>query len=190
MTQLPSGYTQKYYVNLLANRALSRGINFVSFLLCAGLIALGWLWQGFDALRDALRAGFAQYTLLALSLLAALTAFSWLHQLTHGLLLRLLTGEVPLFARKGLRLFVGSSAYLRRYACLFVLLLPAPLWTLAARFACEFLQGRWFWIVFTALLANFGSAVDDVYFAVRVLRTPKNALFQYRGFAVGIFTEE
>ena len=190
MTRQPSGYTQKYYVNLFANRTLSRSIRFVSFLICAGLLALGWRWRGFDALRDAQRAGFVQYALLALALLAALTAFLWLHQLTHGLFLRLLTGESPLFARKGLRLFVGSSAYLRRYTCLFVLLLPAPLWTLAAGFACEYLQGSWFWIVFTALLANFGSAVDDVYFAVRVLRAPKNALFQYRGFAVGIFTEE
>ncbi len=190
MKQLPSSYTQKYYVNLYANRTLSRGIRFVSFLFCAGLLALGWLWRGFDALRAALRAGFAQYALLALALLAALTAFLWLHQLTHGLLLRLLTGESPLFARKGLRLFVGSSAYLRRSACLLVLLLPAPLWTLTAGFACAFLQGRWFWLVFTALLANFGSAADDVYFAIRILCAPKNALFQYRGFAVGIFTEE
>lgn len=190
VTELPQGYVQKDYVNPSADRALSRSLNFITFVLSAALLALGWLWRGFAALNSAFRAGLAHYALLVLVLLAALTAFSWLHQLTHGLLLRLCSGKAPLFARKGLRLFVGSDAYLCRRDSLLVLLLPAHFWTLAAGLACCFLTGQWFWIVYTALLANFAGAVEDVYFAVCALRAPKTALVQYRGFAAGIYTEE
>lgn len=184
-TNLPQSYAQKDYVNLSA-----RAANGISFLLCVGLLALGWQWRGFDALRALQRAGIAYYALFALALIVALLAFSWLHQLTHALLLRLCTGVSPLYARKGVRLFVGTSAYLCRRDAMLVLLLPALVWTAIGAAVCALTDGLWFWLVMTSLLANLGSAAEDVYYAVCTLRAPKNALIQYRGFAVGIYTEE
>ena len=182
---LPQGYAQNDYVNLPARTA-----NGISFLLCVGLLALGWRWRGFDALSALQRAGLLYYILFALALIAALLAFSWLHQLTHALLLRLCTGVSPLYARKGVRLFVGTSAYLCRRDAMLVLLLPAFFWTAVGAAVCALTDGLWFWLAMTSLLANLGSAAEDVYYAVCSLRAPKNALIQYRGFAVGIYTEE
>ena len=182
---LPQGYAQKDYVNLPARTA-----NVISFLLCVGLLALGWLWRGFDALSALQRAGMLYYILFSFALIAAFLAFSWLHQLTHALLVRLCTGISPLLARKGMRLFVGTSAYLCRRDAMLVLLFPALIWTAAGAAVCALTDGLWFWLAMTALLANLGSAADDVYYAVCALRAPKNALIQYRGFAVGIYTEE
>lgn len=184
-THLPQGYAQTEDIHLPARTA-----NGVSFLLCVGLLALGWRWRGFDALGALQREGIAYYAVFALALLAALLAFSWLHQLTHALLLRLCTGISPLYARKGVRLFVGTSAYLCRRDAVFVLLTPALVWTAAGAAVCALTEGLWFWLAVTSLLANLGSAVDDVYYAVCSLRAPKNALIQYRGFAVGVYTEE
>ena len=120
---LPQGYVQKDYVNLNA-----RAANIAAFLLCAALLALGWFWRGFGALSALQRAGMTYYVLFVLALVAALLAFSWLHQLTHALVLRLLTGAAPLFARRGLRLFVGSGAYLCRRDAVAALLLPPAFW--------------------------------------------------------------
>lgn len=185
MTNLPQGYAQKDYVNLSARTA-----NSISFLLCVGLLALGWQWRGFDALSALQRAGIVYYALFALALVAAVLVFSWLHQLTHALLLRLCTGVSPLYARKGVRLFVGTSAYLCRRDAMLVLLLPALVWTAVGTAACALTEGLWFWFAMTSLLANLGSGAEDVYYAVCTLRAPKNALIQYRGFAVGFYTEE
>lgn len=185
MTNLPQGYAQKDYVNLSARTA-----NSISFLLCVGLLALGWQWRGFDALSALQRAGIVYYALFALALVAAVLAFSWLHQLTHALLLRLCTGVSPLYARKGVRLFVGTSAYLCRRDAMLVLLLPALVWTAVGTAVCALTEGLWFWLAMTSLLANLGSGAEDVYYAVCTLRAPKNALIQYRGFAVGFYTEE
>lgn len=185
MTNLPQGYAQKDYVNLSARTA-----NSISFLLCVGLLALGWQWRGFDALSALQRAGIVYYALFALALVAAVLAFSWLHQLTHALLLRLCTGVSPLYARKGVRLFVGTSAYLCRRDAMLVLLLPALVWTAVGTAVCALTDGLWFWLAMTSLLANLGSGAEDVYYAVCTLRAPKNALIQYCGFAVGFYTEE
>ena len=185
MTNLPQGYAQKDYVNLSARTA-----NSISFFLFLGLLALGWQWRGFDALSALQRAGIVYYALFALALVAAVLAFSWLHQLTHALLLRLCTGVSPLYARKGVRLFVGTSAYLCRRDAMLVLLLPALVWTAVGAAVCALTEGLWFWLAMTSLLANLGSGAEDVYYAVCTLRAPKNALIQYRGFAVGIYTEE
>ena len=184
-TNLPQGYTHNDYVNLPARTA-----NGISFLLCVGLLVLGWRWRGFAALRALQREGIVYYVLFAFALIAALLAFSWLHQLTHALLLRLCTGVQPLYARKGVRLFVGTSAYLCRRDAMLVLLLPLLFWTAAGAAVCALTDGLWFWLAMTSLLANLGSAADDVYYAFSTLRAPKKALIQYRGFAVGIYTEE
>lgn len=182
---LPQGYAQKDYVNLNA-----RAANIAAFLLCAALLALGWFWRGFGALSALQRAGMTYYVLFALALVAALLAFSWLHQLTHALVLRLLTGAAPLTARKGLRLFVGSGAYLCRRDAALALLLPPLFWLAVGAAACALTDGVWFWLAMSALLANSGGAADDFYYALCVLRAPKTALVQYRGYAAGIFTEE
>lgn len=185
MTDLPQGYALKKEVHLSA-----KDTNSTSFMLCAGLLALSWWWRGYGALSELQRAGFLYYVTFALAMIAALFAVSWLHQLTHALLLRLFTGTSPLFARKRLQLFVGSSAYLCRRDAVLVLLLPMLIWTAVGAVFCVLTDGVWFWFSMTLPFVNLGNAADDVSYAFHTLRAPKNALIQYRGFAVEIYTGE
>lgn len=184
---LPQSYAASEEVRI---GGVHRRLNLLSFLCSAALIALGWYLRDFGAFTDTLEKGFGSYLLLATALLAGLFVYQLLHQLTHALLLRLISCAPVLYAWRRTQLFVGSGAYFSRAGVLTALLAPMLLWSAAAVLGSSFADGRCFWLLWLGLIVNLGGSMNDLYFALRVCGQPKNALYQYRGFAVHVFTEE
>lgn len=187
---LPEGYAEEDYVNLYANRRIYRNLNIASFLIGVAVIAIGILWQGFDALLALIRRGMNAYLLWVLILAASILAFYTLHELTHGLCMRLFSGIRPHYGKKGLMLFTGSEAYFCRRDYIVTALAPAAVFTPLFVLLTVFLQDEWFWLAIGLQLANLGGIVGDVYMTYRALRQPKNALFRDSGVAVTIYTEK
>lgn len=187
---LPDGYAQTDYVNLNADPRLRRKLNTVSFLIGAAVIAVGWLVERFDALLALLRGGMRDYFLWVLLLAVCILAYFALHELTHGLLMRLCAGIRPRFGRKGLLLYVGSEAYFCRRDCLMIVLAPAVLFALAFALPSVFLRGAWFWLFVGLQLANLGGAVGDYYLFGKALRQKHSALFRINGAAMAVYTEK
>lgn len=185
---LPAGYGQEDYVNL-SDRAIRRRIDLASFLCGMLLLFGGWRWQGFDALRALLFEGFGQYYLALLGLTAALLVLRLLHQLTHALCICLCGGR-PLFAWVKWQLFVGSGVYVGRAAFLFLTLAPVLLWSGGLLLWSTCAEGLGFWLSYLLFLFSFAGSLDDFYLAAQALGRRKTALYLYRGFAAGIFTEE
>lgn len=187
---LPDGYKECAYLNPYADRRLRRNLNIASFFIGVAVIAVGWLWRGFDGLLALLRRGLNAYLLwLALLAVCAIACLS-LRELLRGLLMRLFAGIRPHCARKGLLLFIGSEAYFCRRDFLVLTLAPVALFAVLFALPTVFLQGAWFWLAIALQLVNLGSAVDDYYMIFRALRQPKRALFHDSGIAVAIYTEK
>ena len=187
---LPDGYEKKDYVNLYTDRRLYRALNTASILIGFAVLAVGYFWQGFDALLALLRRGMSAYLLWILMLGAGILAFYTLHELTHGLCMRLFSGIRPHYGRKGVMLFTGSEAYFCRRDYLVTALAPAVIFTALFAVLTVFLQGEWFWLALGLQLANLGGIVGDIYMSYRALREPKTALFRDSGVAVTIYTEK
>lgn len=187
---LPNGYKQTDYINLRIVPSLRHSINFLSFLLGAAVLALGWLWRSFAPLSDLLRAdGFGGYYLRVLVLLAGLYGFALLREASRGLLLRLMTQQATSYIRTGILLRASNETYLSRPAYLLVLFLPLLLWAGILTLAAALVPPSWFWIVFGVQIFNVGGAAGDFYFLFRVLRMKKGTLLQYGGAWLSAFTE-
>lgn len=186
---LPKGYRQTDYFNLRRDRKRSRWLNLTSGLIGAAMVALGWGLERFHALSQLLKSGFGDYYLWLALLLCAMLLYLTLHELTHGLFLRIYTGQVR-YARKGLTLFAGSEAYLSRRDFLLSLLAPVVLWGLLLAVICCFVSGIWFWLVYGLEIVNLGSSVGDLYLAAKAWKLPKTALYQNFGVSVYVYTEE
>ncbi|MBQ3356953.1 MAG: DUF3267 domain-containing protein [Oscillospiraceae bacterium] len=187
---LPDGYEETDYVNLYTNRRLYRALNTASFLIGAAVLAVGYFWQGFDALLALLKRGMSDYLLWILILAAGIIAFYTLHELTHGLCMRLFSGIRPHYGKKGLMLFTGSEAYFCRRDYVITALAPALLFTPLFALLTVFLKDEWFWLALGLQLANLGGIVGDVYMTGKALRQPKSALFRDSGVGVTIYTEK
>lgn len=186
---LPDGYKETDYVNLYLNRRVYRNLNTASFFIGAAVIAVGWLWQGFDGLLDLLRRGMSDYLLWLLLLAGGILAYLALHELTHGLFIRLFSGLRPHYGRKGVLLFTGSEAYFCRRHYIVIALAPVMLFGLIFGALSLFLKNEWFWFVMALQVANLGGAVGDYYITYRALRQPKTALFRDSGVGVTFYTE-
>lgn len=186
---LPDGYAQEDYVNLYANRRIYRNLNIASFLIGAAVIAVGFFLQGFDAILAVLRRGLSDYLLWLLILVAAILSYLALHELTHGLFMRLFSGIRPHYGKKGLLLYAGSEAYFCRRHYIVIALAPVVVFGVLFAVLSVFFKNEWFWLVMALQLANLGGAVGDYYMTYRALRQPKSALFHDSGVAVTIYTE-
>ena len=186
---LPDGYVQGDYVNLYADRRIYRNLNIASFIIGVAVIAVGWLWQGIDPLLALLKAGMHVYFCWLLTLAGCTLAYLTLHELTHGLMMRLFSGICPHYGKKGLLLFAGSEAYFRRRDYLSAKLSPVVLFGIVFALLSVILKDEWFWLAIVLQLINFGSSVGDIYTVCRALRQPKNALYYDSGVSVTIYTE-
>ncbi|MBO2526772.1 MAG: hypothetical protein CW335_01120 [Clostridiales bacterium] len=187
---LPDGYVQKDYVNLYADRRIYRNLNIASFIIGVAVIAVGWLWKGLDALLTLIMRGMNAYFLWVLILAVCILAALALHELTHGLFMRLFSGIRPHYGRKGLLLFTGSEAYFCRRDYLIIGLAPVVFFGVLFGLLTVFLKEQWFWLAIALQLVNLGGSVGDFYMGYRVLLQPKNALFYDSGVAVTVFTEK
>lgn len=187
---LPDGYAETDYVNLYANRRVYRNLNIASFFIGAAVIAAGWLWRGFDGLLARIKSGMNAYFLWLLILAVSVIAYLALHELTHGLCMRLFSGIRPHYGRKGVLLFTGSEAYFSRRDYIVTTLAPVVVFAVLFALLSVFLRDEWFWLAAALQLANLGGAVGDYYMIYRALRQPKSALFRDSGVAVTIYTEK
>lgn len=186
-SSLPGGYAQS---DEFRQTKQQRWLNVLSFAFAVGLIVLGALWRSFDAINDLLRQGFGVYILRILPLIAAFYLTHLAHVVTHGVLLRLCSGRSAMYAWRKTTLFVGSGAYFSRGQMLAVNLLPLLLWSAVFGVCAVLLQGLSFWLVYFCFIYNFCGSLNDVYFACKILGQPTEALYQYRGYAIKVFTEE
>jgi len=187
---LPDGYAESDYVSRYVDVRLRSRLNIASFLIGAAVLAVGFLWRGFDALLALIRRGMHVYLLWVLLLAAGLLAFYTLHELTHGLAMRVFSGIRPHYGKKGLKLFAGSEAYFSRRDYIVAALAPAAVFTALFAVLTFLLRDEWFWLAIGLQSANLGSIVDDVYLALHALRQPKSALFRTSGAGVTIYTEK
>ncbi len=186
---LPDGYAEADYVNLYTNRRLYRNLNTASFLIGAAVIAIGWLWRGFDGLLALLKRGISDYVLWLLLLVVCVIAYLALHELTHGLCMRMFSGIRPHYGKKGVLLFAGSEAYFSRRDYIVTALAPVVIFGVLFALLSVFLQSEWFWLAIVLQVVNLGGAVGDYYMTGRAVRQPKSALFHDSGVAVTIYTE-
>lgn len=191
LLDLPKTYRMTDYINLHADKKRYRLLNALSFLIGAVLLFLGWLWQSFGALSELLSKGFGAYYLwLGLLLVGILLALS-LHQLVHGLFMRLFSCLPTHYGRKGLFLsYAASDAFFCRGHYLMIALAPVVLIGIMLAVLTVLTHGMWFWLFYGLQILNIGSAVGDYALFIRALRAPKTALFQDDGIGLAVYTEE
>lgn len=184
---LPEGYEKTDELSARSSRSLFRKLNLLSTLLAFALIAAGWAWKSFAPLSVWMEQSFGQYYTIVLLALAGILCDIVLHELTHALLMYLFSGQRPFFARSGLLLSAGCSAYLTRSRCLLITLGPSVLWGAALLTACALVPDQWFWPLYYIAVLNFSLSIDDIYCAILICKQPRQAFYCHLGILVQVY---
>lgn len=189
---LPQGYREYCTLRLSENKRLSFCLNAASLLVALGLVLVGMAHHPVEIPPE----GPAQLLLNSwpqlLAALAGSVVYIFLHELVHGVMIRLLAGVKPDYGFTGLFAYAGSrQAYFSRRDYLLVGLAPVVLWGVVLLVLNLLLPAAWFWPVYFIQICNIGGAVGDLYVTHMVLFVlPKDILTMDTGVSMTVYSRK
>lgn len=180
---LPDDYHESFRVDLQKDTKLAVWVNVLCLLLCVPFLVAGFLWSP-PSLFDG---GLGSLILL----IAGMVVYMVLHELVHGVFMRLFSGVRPHYGFTGLYAYAGSHAYFDRRHYFIIALAPVVIWGVVLAVLCAATWGTcWFWSVYLIEILNISGAAGDYYVTWRFLKEPADILIQDTGVAMTVYTRQ
>lgn len=185
--KLPKDYKRIGIIDLDGKRSPEkRRVNLIAMILAVALAILGVQLHPFDDATSVLMS--KAWVLMAL--MGVLFAYMLLHEVVHGIFIRVLSKTKPVYGMKSFYLYAGTRGYLDRKSYVTIALAPAMIFGVILAVLTLVLPKDWFWLVMIIQIANIAGSAGDFYCSWRMLRYPKNALIQDLGTGMKIYAPE
>jgi len=186
-SSLPIGYEEFYSVDLQNDKKMAFLINFfvVVIALIFGIpahfaVPISTLFSMDD--------GISNYFIRFLALAVLSVAYIILHELVHGLAMKLCGTKKIKFGFTGMYAFAGSDDYYYKKPYIFIALAPVVLWGIVLAVVNIFVPTSWFWVVYFIQLFNLSGAAGDLFVTFRFLRFPKDILIKDYGVKMIVYS--
>ena len=184
--RLPEGYARIRRIDLMKNKGEMRAVAAISVILmavmAAGMCACVPFVPAWKQILDNLWA--------SLALLAAIVAYMVLHELVHGLFIRVFSGRRARYGFNWAYAYAGSDFYFARRPYLVIALAPVLFWGAALVALQALVPGYWTWWVFALQIVNVSGAAGDIYTVYVVARLPRDIYVRDSGTAMEIFSRQ
>lgn len=171
---IPAGYRVASTIDLAHGRGPARALQLIALLGIAAFVV--------PALAGDFPPASAWSTPVVIAATAAaVLAYFALHELTHGVALRLLTGVRPSYAVRLPFLTTGTTAFLGRGAMIVVCLAPFVTWGIVLTVALATLPDAALLTAYVVAAVNLYGSAGDFVQAFVAARTPPGALLRDDG---------
>lgn len=183
---LPENYGEIYSLNLQKDKRTAVIVNLLAFAIAAVMaVAMNFLVPVTSAFD--MSEGIAGYFLRFAALIILMVLYMVLHELVHGIAMKLCGTKRVKYGFTGLYAFAGSEDYYDKKSYIFIALAPIVLWGTVLTAVNFFVPTEWFWIVYMIQLINISGAAGDLFVAVKFSRLPKDILIQDSGVSMRVF---
>lgn len=186
---LPEGYREIMRLDLQKDKKQALIVNGLGLLIMLVLavpmhfyISIGILFSMEEGILD--------YMLRFLVLAVGMVVYLVLHELVHGVAMKLCGTKKVKYGFTGLYAFAGSSDYYDKKSYIFIALAPVVLWGIVIAVINAFVPERWFWVVYFLQLMNLSGAAGDLYVTVKFSRLPKDILISDSGVGMAVYSRE
>lgn len=133
--------------------------------------------------------GIFLYILRFLVLVLGSIAYIVLHELTHGIFMKLFGAKKVKFGFTFVYAYAGTKdEYFKKWPYIVVALAPVTIFFVIFAIICPFLVGTpWFWVVYFWQVQNIAGAMGDIIVSILFLRKPKNAYIKDEGASMQMF---
>lgn len=183
---LPAHYAPLDSVDLQKNKRLALLVNGLAFLIAVAMALPVAFFVPITALFD-MESGYLPFFLRLGALALGSLAYIILHELTHGVAMRLCGTKRVKYGFTGLYAFAGSDDYYGKGAYLFIALAPVVLFGVLLAVLAPIVPTSWFWVVYLIQISNISGAAGDFYVTVRFLRLPKEILVKDEGTSMTVY---
>lgn len=181
---LPNGYKKAFKIDLKANKKLYIGINVASVI-----VMLAMLLPVIFAYSENIFTGkFDSRFLLPLFVFLFILAYIVLHELVHGIFIRIFSGKWGNFGFKGTYAYAGSDCYFNKKSYLIIALAPIVIWGIVLAVLNIFMPINYLWFVFYVVQTmNISGSVGDIYVTAKLLKESPDILIKDTGVDMTIF---
>ena len=187
--ELPCGYRQCLHVDLAKNKKLFLLVNLAAALIGVALAIAGIVICPISATFDA-----EEYIWMPLLrfgvLMIAFPVYIVLHELVHGLFIRIFSGKGAHYKFTLAYASAGSDAYFGKWSYIVIALSPVVLLGALLAVLCALLPATWFWVAYAIQILNLSGAAGDYYVTLRFCTLPRDILVRDSGTAMTVYTPE
>lgn len=183
---LPEDYGEIYSLNLQKDKRAAIIVNLLALAIAAVMAVSMNFFVPVTSFFD-MSGGIVRYFLRLAALIVLMVLYMVLHELVHGIAMKLCGTKRVKYGFAGLYAFAGSEDYYDKKSYIFIALAPIVLWGTVLAAVNFFVPTEWFWIVYMIQLINISGAAGDLFAAVKFSRMPKNILIQDSGVSMRVF---
>ena len=183
---LPEDYGEIYSLNLQKDKRTAIIVNLLAFAIAAVMAVSMNFFVPVTSVFD-MSGGIVRYFSRLAALIVLMVLYMVLHELVHGIAMKLCGTKRVKYGFTGLYAFAGSEDYYDKKSYIFIALAPIVLWGTVLAAVNFFVPTEWFWIVYMIQLINISGAAGDLFAAVKFSRMPKNILIQDSGVSMRVF---
>lgn len=183
---LPEDYGEIYSLNLQKDKRTAIIVNLLALAIAAVMAVSMNFFVPVTSFFD-MSGGIVRYFLRLVALIVLMALYMVLHELVHGIAMKLCGTKRVKYGFTGLYAFAGSEDYYDKKSYIFIALAPIVLWGTVLAAVNFFVPTEWFWIVYMIQLINISVAAGDLFAAVKFSRMPKNILIQDSGVSMRVF---
>lgn len=188
-TELPQGYREIDAIDLKKNKKLSWLVNVGALLIALVMVVPMHFVIPVTTLYD-MSDGFASYCMRFVIMLLGMILYMVLHELVHGIAMKLCGTKKIKYGFTGLYAFAGSSDYYHRKSYIAIALAPVVVWGVVLLIMNLLVPVQWFWVVYLIQIINISGAAGDFYVTYRFSRLPADILVQDYGVGMTVYSAE
>ena len=184
---LPEGYRELCSIDLQKNKKTMLLVNAAAIIIAVAMVVPACFYVPISALFD-MENGFAGYIIRFASIAVLSVLYIVLHELVHGIAMKLCGTKKVKYGFTGMYAFAGSEDYYDKKAYVFIALAPVVLWGIVLAIINPFVPAEWFWVVYLIQISNISGAAGDFFVTLKFSRFPKDILVRDYGVGMTVYS--
>lgn len=186
---LPENYKEIYSIDLQKDKKMSVLVNLLALVIAAILVVPMHFIVPISTLFS-MESGMQNYWIRYGAMLALMVLYMILHELVHGIAMKLCGTKKVKYGFTGMYAFAGSKDYYEKKSYIFIALAPVVLWGIVLAVINPVVPVEWFWVVYLIQVINLSGAAGDLFVTVKFSRLPKDILVQDYGVGMKVYSKE
>ena len=185
---LPEGYKEIYSIDLQKNKKMSLIINALALIIAAVLTVPMIFVVPISSLFN-MDDGYSPYIIRFAAILALIVLYMVLHEIVHGIAMKMCGTKKVKYGFTGLYAFAGSEDYYDKKSYIFIALAPIVVLGIVLGIINFFVPTEWFWVIYLIQITNISGAAGDLFVTVKFSRLPKDILVKDYGVGMHVFSK-
>ena len=186
---LPESYKEIYSVDLQKDKKKASLVNalavIIAILMAVPMNSIVPISSLFN-----MENGFGSYILRFFALIVLIIAYMVIHELIHGVAMKMCGTQKIKYGFTGMYAFAGSDDYYGKGAYIFIALAPVVLLGIVLAAVIPFVTDEWFWVFYFIQITNISGAAGDLFVTVKFAGFPKDILVKDYGVSMVVYSQK